>query len=1063
MIRSTFMARDMYNNVLCFTEISKTMLLLILLFCILLNQSTGISPDGEALLSFKMAIVSSDGILLQWRPEDPDPCSWKGVECDAKTKRVIYLSLPHHKLSGFISPDIGRLNNLQVLALHNNNLYGAIPSQLANCAQLRGLYLQANYLSGLLPSELGDLAELEILDVSSNTLSGSIPSTLEKLNKLSTLNLSSNFFMGSIPSEGALSKFATSSFTGNRGLCGVQISVKCKDDNGTASDSQQFGSENQSSKRSPRESAKLFVSASATVGALLLVALMCFWGCFLYKKFGKSEGKGLSVDVSGGASIVMFHGDLPYSSKDIIKKLESLDDEHLISSGGFGTVYRLDMDDGNVFALKRIMKTNDGLDRFFERELEILGSIKHRYLVNLRGYCNSPSSKLLIYDFLPGGSLDEVLHERSEHLEWDARVNIIIGAAKGLSYLHHDCSPRIIHRDIKSSNILLDGNLEARVSDFGLAKLLEDEESHITTIVAGTFGYLAPEYMQSGRATEKTDVYSFGVLVLEILSSRRPTDATFIEKGLNIVGWLNFLVVENRQREIVDPDCEGVQLESLDALLSLAIQCVSSNPEDRPTMHRVVQILESEVMTPCPSDFYDSNSERSMECYEIEVYKFTFCERKMPFEENCTANCFRCFPWMAVNYFLKDGLGVAPSTLQLLQNSANIPMVGKPLYGVVSDAVYIRGEHRLPYIVAGVLLQAASWLSIAFIPSSYLSIIIISLFLLLSNLGASIVEVANDALVAESRGKPTTKNDDSSPSAKPGTPSSSSSGELQSFAWMMASLGGILGNLLGGVAMNLFTPRIMFLFFGLLLIIQFLLTITLRERSLNLPKTSPSTGIGHKLSELSVALKRPQLSRAIAWFAASYAVIPVLLGTMFFYQTQHLKLSSSVIGLSKVFGQAALLAWSAAYNRWLNWVPPRKLISAVQATIAVFMVSDALFVKEMYKQLGVPDSVYVVGFSGLLEVLFQFKVLPFIVVVAQLCPPGCEGSLMAFLMSTVALATIVSGYLGVALAAITGVSAEDFSALPLAILIQASCTLVPIYWNSWIPDYVAEPDQKKKN
>ncbi|KAL5724659.1 LRR receptor-like serine/threonine-protein kinase FEI 1 [Ranunculus cassubicifolius] len=363
-------------------------------------------------------------------------------------------------------------------------------------------------------------------------------------------------------------------------------------------------------KKPGRNSARLLISALATVGALLLVALMCFWGCFLYKKFGKKESQGLAMDVSGGASIVMFHGDLPYSSKDIIKKLETLNDEHIIGSGGFGTVYKLAMDDGNIFALKRIIKTNEGLDRFFERELEILGSIKHRYLVNLRGYCNSPSSKLLIYDYLPGGSLDEALHaERSDQLEWEARLNIIMGAAKGLAYLHHDCAPRIIHRDIKSSNILLDGNLEARVSDFGLAKLLEDEESHITTIVAGTFGYLAPEYMQSGRATEKTDVYSFGVLILEVLSGKRPTDASFIEKGLNIVGWLNFLGVEKREREIVDPACEGVQEESLDALLSVAIQCVSSSPEERPSMHRVVQVLESEVLTPCPSDFYDSNSD----------------------------------------------------------------------------------------------------------------------------------------------------------------------------------------------------------------------------------------------------------------------------------------------------------------------------------------------------------------------------------------------------------------------------------------------------------------------
>lgn len=266
------------------------------------------------------------------------------------------------------------------------------------------------------------------------------------------------------------------------------------------------------------------------------------------------------------------------------------------------------MDDGNAFALKRIEKTSVGSDRVFERELEILGSVKHRHLVNLRGYCNGPSANLLIYDFLAGGNLDEMLHGTHDRpLDWDARVKIAIGAAKGLAYLHHDCSPRIIHRDIKSSNILLDRNLESHVADFGLAKLLEDQESHITTIVAGTFGYLAPEYMHSGRATEKADVYSFGVLLLELLSGKRPTDSAFIEKGLNVVGWLNLLVKENRPRDIIDPQCEGVQMESFEALLYVAIQCVSPNPEHRPTMHRVVQVLESEIMTPCPSDFYDSD------------------------------------------------------------------------------------------------------------------------------------------------------------------------------------------------------------------------------------------------------------------------------------------------------------------------------------------------------------------------------------------------------------------------------------------------------------------------
>ncbi|KAL2544438.1 LRR receptor-like serine/threonine-protein kinase FEI 1 [Forsythia ovata] len=590
-----------------------------LVLCIVLLHSItkeikALSPDGQALVNFRTAIISSDGILLQWRPEDPHPCGWKGVKCEPKTKRVTALSLPNHKLSGPISPDIGKLDSLQFLTLHDNNLYGAIPPELGNCTQLESIFLQGNYLSGLIPSELGNLSQLESLDLSSNSLSGNIPASLGKLSKLSSFNVSTNFLVGAIPSDGVLANFRNDSFVGNRELCGEQIQECTKSGSGGSTEfSQPSGSAQSQAKK--KYSGRLLISALATVGALLLVALMCFWGCYLYKRLGKNDGKVLGMDVTVGASIVMFHGDLPYSSKDIIKKLETLTEEHIIGAGGFGTVYKLAMDDGNVFALKRIMKVNKDFDRCFERELEILGSIKHRYLVNLRGYCNSPTSKLLIYDFLSGGSLDEALHgsifhsERAEQLDWDARINIVVGAAKGLSYLHHDCSPRIIHRDIKSSNILLDGNFDARVSDFGLAKLLEDEESHITTIVAGTFGYLAPEYMQSGRATEKTDVYSFGVLVLEIVSGKRPTDASFIEKGLNIVGWLNYLVSENRQREIVDPLCVAVETESLDALLSIAIQCVSSGPEDRPTMHRVVQILESEVMTPCPSDFYDSNSD----------------------------------------------------------------------------------------------------------------------------------------------------------------------------------------------------------------------------------------------------------------------------------------------------------------------------------------------------------------------------------------------------------------------------------------------------------------------
>ncbi|XP_004486501.1 probable folate-biopterin transporter 7 [Cicer arietinum] len=410
----------------------------------------------------------------------------------------------------------------------------------------------------------------------------------------------------------------------------------------------------------------------------------------------------------------------------------------------------------------------------------------------------------------------------------------------------------------------------------------------------------------------------------------------------------------------------------------------------------------------------------------------------------------RCFPWLVVSFFLKDGLNVNPSILQILQSSANLPMVGKPIYGLVSDSVYIYGQHRVPYIALGALLQALSWLAIAISPSS-ISIFSISIYLLLSNLGASIAEVANDAIVAEMGKPPPSSKKHSKPS---------SSGSLQSFVWIASSVGGVLGNLLGGIFIGRLSSQSMFMFFSLLVTLQFFITVSVSESSLKLPK-NPSLGIRKQLSELSAALRKPEIAYSISWFALSYAAIPALTGTMFFYQTQYLKIDSSVLGISKVFGQATMLLWGVIYNRYLKSVSPRKLISAIQATMAFLMISDFLFVRGFYRQIGMPDTLYVVIFSGFLEVLFFFKILPFTVLIAQLCPQGCEGSIMAFLMSAVALAFIVSGYLGVALASYIKITGSDFSGFPLGLLIQAACTLLPIFWSSCIPEYVKTKDNRK--
>lgn len=356
--------------------------------------------------------------------------------------------------------------------------------------------------------------------------------------------------------------------------------------------------------------------------------------------------------------------------------------------------------------------------------------------------------------------------------------------------------------------------------------------------------------------------------------------------------------------------------------------------------------------------------------------------------------------------------------------------------------------------VGAAFLQALSWLAIAFLSSSSISLFTITLYLLLSNLGASIAEVANDAIVAETGKQPT-----SSPSKNK---QSSSSGELQSFVWMASSIGGVLGNLVGGVAIEKFSPQAMFYLFGILLIIQFLITISVHESSLNLPKNPSNVSIKNQLSEIIVALKKPDISRSIAWFAASYAIIPALTGTMFYYQTQHLKIESSMLGISKVIGQTSMLVWGVMYkyDQRLKSISPRKIISGIQVSLAICMISDVLFVKGVYREMGVPDSVYVVVLSGIIEVLGLFKMLPFSVVIGQLCPEGCEGSVMAFLTSAIAMALMVSGYLGVALASYVG---SDFSGLGGGLLIQAACTILPLYWSSCIPGGDDDDLKKKKH
>ncbi|CAN4086094.1 unnamed protein product [Withania somnifera] len=556
-----------------------------------------LTPDGSALLEMRTLLNDTKNVLSNWNESDESPCWWTGISCNPNDQRVQSINLPYMELGGIISPSIGKLTRLQRLALHENSLHGVIPNEIGNCPELRAIYLRANFLQGGIPADIGNLSMLTILDLSSNSLRGAIPTSLGRLRHLRLLNLSTNFFSGEIPDVGVLSTFGNKSFIGNLDLCGQQVSKPCRTSMGFPVVLPHAESDEAAvpTKRSSHYIKAAVIGAISTLGFVLIVLFIFLWVWLLFKKeraAKKYTEVKKQVYKEPSAKLITFHGDLPYPSCELIEKIESLDDEDVVGAGGLA-----------------LYRSREGSDQVFERELEILGSIKHINLVNLRGYCRLPTARLLIYDYLVMGSLDNFLHERVDDrlLNWNARLKVALGSARGLAYLHHDCSPKIVHRDIKSSNILLDENLEPRVSDFGLAKLLVDEDAHVTTVVAGTFGYLAPEYLQSGRATEKSDVYSFGVLLLELVTGKRPTDPSFVNRGLNVVGWMNTLLKENRLEDILDTRCRDADAETVEAILDIAARCTDANPDDRPSMQQVLQFLEQEVMSPCPSDFYDES------------------------------------------------------------------------------------------------------------------------------------------------------------------------------------------------------------------------------------------------------------------------------------------------------------------------------------------------------------------------------------------------------------------------------------------------------------------------
>ncbi|OMO66721.1 hypothetical protein COLO4_30403 [Corchorus olitorius] len=340
-----------------------------------------------------------------------------------------------------------------------------------------------------------------------------------------------------------------------------------------------------------------------------------------------------------------------FSYEDLALATDNFSDLNLIGQGGFGYVHKGVLKDGKVVAIKQLKAGSRQGEREFQAEVDIISRVHHRHLVSLVGYCIIEEKRLLVYEFVPNNTLEFHLHGKERPvMNWSTRMKIAMGAAKGLAYLHGDCQPKIIHRDIKASNILLDDSFEARVADFGLAKYSLDTDTHVSTRVMGTFGYMAPEYAASGKLTEKSDVFSFGVVLLELITGRRPVDKAQPFFDDSIVDWVSITPYNARPLlaqalehgnfdAFVDPRLQkDYDSSEMTRLVACAAACVRHSARHRPRMSQVVRALEGNIslddlnegITPGHSTQFGSygSSDYSSFQYNEDMKKF----RKMALE-----------------------------------------------------------------------------------------------------------------------------------------------------------------------------------------------------------------------------------------------------------------------------------------------------------------------------------------------------------------------------------------------------------------------------------------------
>ncbi|KAL1568327.1 Leucine-rich repeat receptor-like serine/threonine/tyrosine-protein kinase sobir1 [Salvia divinorum] len=602
------------------------LLLLLLLFTtlILLVQS---KPPTLILLPSDLEALSliHNDLGLPGRPA-ANPCDSAGISCAATntsshTLRITALVFESHGLNGRISPAISKLTELKQLSLPNNNLFDQIPSQIVECKNLEILDLKNNQFSGQIPAALSRLIRLRILDLSGNMFAGNLR-FLKHFPNLEKLNLADNMFSGTVPAS--LRSFRNLQFidiSGNPLLsgaavapAGIQSTVPkrysfAETSNATDTSSSLApgpspagGPSGQPAERRHKTNKKkriigwsLGFAAGVIGGILSALVFSLLFKLLLVLINGRSRDTGIKIF----SPLIKKPEDLSFLEKE-----DGLSSLNVIGKGGCGEVYKavLPGSDGKEIAIKKIIQSPTDQEELTEEdskllnkkmrqirsEIKTVGEIRHRNLLPLLAHLPRPDCHYLVYEYMKNGSVHDYLvgvARGERELDWPARYKIVMGIASGLEYLHMNHTPRIIHRDLKPANVLLDDEMEARIADFGLAKSVPDANTHMSTSnIAGTAGYIAPEYYQTFKFTDKCDVYSFGVVLAAVVMGKMPSDEFFQNtEEMSLVKWMRNVMTSDDPKRAIDPNLMGSGYEEQMLLaLKVACFCTLDNPKERP-------------------------------------------------------------------------------------------------------------------------------------------------------------------------------------------------------------------------------------------------------------------------------------------------------------------------------------------------------------------------------------------------------------------------------------------------------------------------------------------------